>query len=179
MTENQRYSNWLIVLHWIVFLLMIVVYVSMEFRGIFEKGTSERELMKTVHYIVGISVMLLVIPRVIVRLVTPGAAIIPPLAGYMQILSKLMHLALYSFMVLMPLMGWIMINANGRDLVWLGLEMPRLVQENKELAKQLHDLHEQGAIAGYVLIGLHTAAAIFHHHVLKNNVLLRMSFLKK
>ena len=175
----QRYSNWVIAFHWIMFLLMVGIYISMEFRHIFERGTPERELMKSAHYIMGITLLLLLVPRLLARIFTPTPEIVPALPAHTKILSKLMYLALYLFMLLMPVMGWIMINANGKDVVWLGLELPRLVEENKALAEQLHDLHEQGATVGYVLIGLHTLAAIFHHYVLKNNVLLRMSPLKK
>jgi cytochrome b561 len=181
MTDNQlqRYSNWVITFHWIVVLLMILVYITMEFRGIFDRGTPERELMKTAHYIFGIGVLLLIVPRLIARLLSPKPAILPPVAGYMKVMSTLMHLALYAFMICMPLMGWILINANGGEVVWLGLELPRLVEEDKAFGKQLRKLHEQGAIVGYILIGLHTLAALFHHYVLKNNVLRRISLLKK
>lgn len=175
----QRYSNWVIGFHWAMFLLMIGIYISMEFRGIFDRGTAERELMKSAHYIMGITLLLLLVPRLLARIFTLTPAIVPAIPAHTKILSKLMHLALYLFMLAMPVMGWTMINANGKEVVWLGLELPRLVQENKSLARQLHDLHEQGATLGYVLIGLHTLAAIFHHRILKNNVLLRMSPFKK
>lgn len=35
-------------------------------------------------------------------------------------------------------------------------------------------MHETVGVAGYWFIALHAAAALFHHHVIKDNTLLRM-----
>ena len=42
------------------------------------------------------------------------------------------------------------------------------------LAGQLKEVHEWLGIAGYWLIGLHAAAGIAHHYVLRDNTLVRM-----
>jgi cytochrome b561 len=49
-----------------------------------------------------------------------------------------------------------------------------LIGENKALAGQIKELHEIGGKVGYGLIGLHAAAALHHHYILKDNTLLRM-----
>jgi len=160
-------------------LLLIGIYVSMEFRSIFDKGTPERDLMKLAHFTMGICLLFLVVPRLLARLFTSTPPITPSLPKYMHLLSKLMHLSLYALMIVMPLIGWTMINANGREVIWLGIHLPTFIVENKPLARQLHEIHEIGATIGYFLIGAHTLAALFHHYYLKNNVLLRMTFLKR
>jgi superoxide oxidase len=177
--NNARYSSLVISLHWLIFLLMIAIYATMEFRGIFEKGSEPRELMKAIHFMLGASLLFLVIIRIAARIFSTTPEIVPPLKPQLKIVSKLMHLALYILMIAMPISGWLMLNANGKAVPFFGLELPIVIAENKALGEQLHDLHEIGATVGYVLIGLHTAAALFHHYVMKNNVLLRMSFLKK
>jgi superoxide oxidase len=176
---HQRYSTLVISLHWFIFLLMIAIYATMEFRGIFPKGSDPRELMKSIHFMLGASLLFLVMIRIAARIFSVTPDIVPPLKPQLKILSKLMHLALYTLMIAMPISGWIMLNANGKPVPFFGLELPVLIAPDKALAERLHDLHEIGATLGYVLIGLHTAAAFFHHYVMKNNVLLRMSFLKK
>ena len=176
---HQRYSTLVISLHWFIFLLMIAIYATMEFRGIFPKGSDPRELMKSIHFMLGASLLFLVMIRIAARIFSVTPDIVPPLKPQLKILSKLMHLALYTLMIAMPISGWIMLNANGKPVPFFGLELPVLITPDKALAERLHDLHEIGATLGYVLIGLHTAAAFFHHYVMKNNVLLRMSFLKK
>lgn len=176
---HQRYSTLVISLHWFIFLLMIAIYATMEFRGIFPKGSDPRELMKSIHFMLGASLLFLVMIRIAARIFSVTPDIVPPLKPQLKILSKLMHLALYTLMIAMPISGWIMLNANGKPVPFFGLELPVLIAPDKALAERLHDLHEIGATLGYVLIGLHTAAAFFHHYVMKNNVLLRMSFLKR
>ncbi len=178
-TTHTRYSTLVIGLHLLIFLLMIAIYSTMEFRGIFEKGSEPRELMKSIHFMLGASLLFLVVIRIAARIFSTTPEIIPPIQPQLKILSKLMHLALYVLMIAMPISGWLMLNANGKAVPFFGLELPILIAEDKAFGEQLHDLHELGAIVGYVLIGLHTAAALFHHYVLKNNVLLRMSLLKK
>lgn len=46
--------------------------------------------------------------------------------------------------------------------------------ENKDLSKQIKELHEIGGKVGCGLIGLHAAAALFHHYWLKDDTLRRM-----
>jgi superoxide oxidase len=177
--NNARYSSLVIGLHWIMFLLMIAIYVTMEFRGIFERGSEPRELMKSIHFMLGATLLLLVVVRIAARVFSTTPEIVPPIKPQLKILSKLMHLALYLLMIAMPISGWLTLNAHGKPVPFFGFELPMLIAENKPLGEQLHDLHEIGAKIGYALIALHTAAALFHHYVLKNNVLLRMSLLKK
>ncbi|MDR2154682.1 MAG: cytochrome b/b6 domain-containing protein, partial [Burkholderiaceae bacterium] len=49
-----------------------------------------------------------------------------------------------------------------------------LIGPDKALGKQIKEVHETVATIGYGLIGLHAAAALFHHYVMRDNTLLRM-----
>jgi cytochrome b561 len=55
-----------------------------------------------------------------------------------------------------------------------GLSLPPLVAPDKGLAEQVETLHVTIGVAGYWLIGLHAAAALFHQYVLKDGTLRRM-----
>jgi cytochrome b561 len=44
-----KYSRPLVSLHWLMFLLLIVVYAAVEFRVFYDKGMPEREFMKSLH----------------------------------------------------------------------------------------------------------------------------------
>ena len=85
-----------------------------------------------------------------------------------------MHLALYALMIGMPLMGWFVLSAQGKAITVFGFELPSLVGESKSIAGWAKELHEAGGTIGYLLIGLHAAAAVFHHHVVGDNTLRRM-----
>jgi len=67
-----------------------------------------------------------------------------------------------------------MLSAAGKPIPFFGLELPALVAPDKALASQVKELHETIGKVGYVLIGLHAVAALFHHHVMKDDTLTRM-----
>jgi cytochrome b561 len=183
MTDNTsqltKFNPIIIALHWLMLLLIVAVYLFIEFRGLFPRGSEPRELMKTLHFMLGISVFFLVFLRLVVRFSTKAPDIIPTPKFIEALLAKLMHIALYIFMIGMPLLGWLILNANGKAVPFFGLQLPMLISENKDLGKLLREIHEIGGSIGYFLLGGHALAALLHHYVKKDNTLLRMSFLKK
>ena len=52
--------------------------------------------------------------------------------------------------------------------------LPALIAPDDGLKGTIKELHETLANIGYALIALHAAAAIYHHHVLKDNTLTNM-----
>jgi len=167
---RSRYSALSIGLHWLMFLLIVAAYVAMELREGYPRGSDTRELFKSIHYMVGLSVLGLVIVRLAARLFTPGpTALEEPM--WRSLLSKAVHLALYAFMIAMPVLGWLILSGEG-DAIPFGL--PPLATANEGFAHQMEELHEAGGNLGYLLVGLHAAAALFHHYVLRDGVLNRM-----
>jgi cytochrome b561 len=49
--------------------------------------------------------------------------------------------------------------------------LPALTGKNEGLANVYKDIHENLATVGYFLIGLHAAAALYHHYVKRDNTL--------
>ncbi|MEW6677555.1 MAG: cytochrome b [Pseudomonadota bacterium] len=90
-------------------------------------------------------------------------------------LSALVHGLIYLLMVLVPLLGWLHSSAAGFSVVWFGvLPLPDLVDKQPELAKVLKAMHESAVyfLAGIVVI--HALAALYHHHIQRDQVLRRM-----
>jgi cytochrome b561 len=173
--SNTRYGAWVIGLHWLMLLLLVAVYACMELRGLAPKGSDLRAGLKPLHFLLGLSVLALVVVRLAVRWGAGTAPEIqPPVAKWQDRLARLMHVALYAFMVATPILGWLTLSAEGDPIVLFGLHVPSLVGADKALADQLKDVHESLATAGYFLIGLHAAAALAHHYVTHDNTLLRM-----
>lgn len=67
---ESRYGSLTIVLHWLTLLLIAGVYACIELKGNFPKGSETRELLKQWHFMLGLSVFLLVWLRLLVRLAT-------------------------------------------------------------------------------------------------------------
>ncbi|GAB1234111.1 cytochrome b [Ferrigenium sp. UT5] len=169
-----RYGALAIGLHWLMLLLFVGVYGSIELRELFEKGSDPREMLKTWHFMLGLLVFLLIWLRIAARFSGPNPGINPEPARIQMLSAKLLHLALYALMIGMPLLGWLLLSASGKVIPFFGLELPALIGADKALAKQIKDVHELVGTVGYYLIGLHIIAAVYHHHIKHDNTLLRM-----
>jgi len=169
-----RYGSLSIGLHWLMLLLFIAVYGSIELRVLYEKGSDLREALKAWHFMLGLLVFALVWLRIVARLSGPTPNIQPAPDKVQQISAKLLHLALYALMIGMPLTGWLLLSASGKIIPFFGLELPALIGENKDLAKQIKEVHEFVGTTGYYLLGLHVIAALYHHYIKRDDTLTRI-----
>ena len=172
--ESARYGSALIFTHWLMLLLIVAVYACIELRELFARGSDMREMLKTWHYLLGLAVFALVWLRLIVRLWTQVPAIVPPPPHWQRVVANLTELTLYVFMMVMPLLGWMILGGENHAVSVFGFQLPALIDENRALAKQLEEVHESIGNIGYFLIGVHAAAALAHHYVHRDNTLVRM-----
>ena len=172
--STDRYGSLSIGLHWLMLLLLAAVYACIELRVLFPKGSDPREALKLWHFMLGLSVLVLVSLRLVIHMIGPVPRIEPDPARWQNLLAKLMHVALYTLMIGMPLAGWLVLSADGKPIPFFGLELPALIGESKKVAELAKEIHETGGTVGYFLIGIHAAAALFHHYVVRDNTLRRM-----
>jgi cytochrome b561 len=170
----QRYGSVAISLHWLMLLLLIAVYACINLTDLYPKGSATREALKTWHFMLGLTVLVLVVLRLAVRWSGPAPAVVPALPMWQQRFAGLIHLALYALMLAMPVLGWLVLSASGKPIPFFGVELPALLAQNKDLASQLKEVHETMGTIGYFLIGLHAVAALFHHYIVRDNTLVRM-----
>lgn len=172
---GNRYGSLSIAMHWLMLLLLIAVYASINLHDAFPKGSELRAGFKTWHFMLGFAVFMLVGARLVIRFLSgPAPRITPPVARWQLTAAHAMHAALYAFMIAMPLLGWLTLSAGGKPIPFFGLEFPALIGPDKGLASGLKEIHETIGILGYYLIGLHAVAALFHHYVTRDDTLLRM-----
>jgi cytochrome b561 len=170
----DRYGSLSIALHWLMLLLIAAACACIELRELFPKGSDPREALKTWHSMLGLCVFVLAWLRLAVHLSGPVPGIAPEPSRWVQLSAKLMHVALYVLMISLPLGGWLILSASGKPIPFFGLQLPALVGENKDLADLFKKIHETGGTVGYFLIGLHAAAALYHHYVVRDDTLRRM-----
>jgi cytochrome b561 len=168
----DRYSKPAIFFHWVVFLLVALAYLAIEVRG--PKGTESRVFWSNVHYWAGTLVLALAVLRLVWRLWRGAPAEIDS-NRLLAFLSRLVHLALYLFIFVQPLLGILMINAGGRPVTLAGLDLQITLIGADPLARQfLKDAHVWIGNAFYWVIGVHAFAAIAHHFVMRDNTLRRI-----
>ncbi|MBB6193660.1 cytochrome b561 [Sphingobium wenxiniae] len=172
--SRQRFSSLSIALHWVTVLLISAVYATILLRENYPKGTDIREGLKTWHFMLGLAVLALIVIRLMARLASRQPPITPEPSVWQALLASTTHFALYAFMVAMPVAGWVILSASGKTIPFFGLELPALVGQSKTLAAQVKKIHETVGTIGYLLIGLHALAGLYHHYVVKDDTLRRM-----
>ena len=177
-TQN-RYGKVSMGFHWLMLVLLIAVFATIELRGMYPKGTEPREAIKALHFMLGLLVFILVWIRIALRFIQVTPEITPAIPPKQDLLAKGMHIALYTLMIVLPILGWLTVSAAGKEILFFGREVPSLIATDKDLAHELEDIHQTIGELGYYLIGLHAIAALFHHYVQKDDTLTRMLPFKK
>ncbi len=176
-TALQRYSNASIALHWVTVLLLVGVYVCIEGRGYFPRGSAIREGLKAWHFSLGLTVFGLTWLRLALRWFGMTPAITPSLPAWQMLMSRLAHGVLYLCMLALPLAGWMMLSAAGKPIPLFGIELPALLAPDKALAKTIEEVHETVGTALLYVIGIHALAGLYHHYIRRDNTLARISWL--
>lgn len=161
-------------IHWLTLMLLIAVYTLIELRELYPKGSDPREAMKTWHSMLGLAILGLVFMRLVLRGLYEAPPIEPLLPAWQNLLAEVMHVTLYAFLIVMPMLGWLMLSAKGKAIPFFGLELPPLIPPDKALGKSIESVHATLGIIGYYLIALHALAGLFHHYVMHDNTLRRM-----
>lgn len=169
---RSHYSGLQIAIHWLVVVLIVAAYCAMEFRGFAPR--SYRPYFNIVHVSCGISILLLMIARLLVRVTSPTPAIVPKPSAMMTGLAHLGHLVIYLLFIILPVLGLMMMYNRGGPWIAFGIVMPHAPESNFDLVDTLKTYHVLLAKLGYFIIGLHAAAALLHHYIFKDNTLRRM-----
>ena len=124
---------------------------------------------------------MLVILRLLNRLLSGVPAAPANTPAIVNKLGSVIHFGLYALMFIVPLTGWVMSSAGGHPVVFFGIwTLPDIVVQDDDLRETMEDLHETVANVLLGLIALHTAAALKHHFIQRDDVLARMlPFLRK
>lgn len=171
---TSRYGSLLIYAHWVMLLLIVALYACTELREFYPKGSAIREALKNWHYMLGLTVFVLVWLRLFARLAGRVPPIVPSPPQWQLRAAHSLEFAIYGFLIIMPLLGWLIVSAEGDTAFFFGLGLPHLIGANRALAKQLEDIHGLIGNVGYGLIGVHALAALLHHYILRDNTLKRM-----
>ncbi|CAN8140350.1 superoxide oxidase [uncultured Thiomicrorhabdus sp.] len=173
LNDKNHFGLVSISLHWLMAVLILLAYISIEMHDFFDKGTDARAFADYLHHVVGLSILALVIVRLAFKLMQKSPTYLSN--DPMQIkLATIMHWVLYGFMFIMPVLGWLTLSAEGKELIILGAQLPQLVMANHDLAEIFEESHEIIGQFGYLLIGVHALAGLLHHYLFQDATLLRM-----
>ena len=176
-------------LHWLI-VAMIAVQVPLGFymNDVYKELIATRSndysnllLVSRLHHTNGFLILILATLRLTWRVTNPTPDIPAGLAAYQRFLARLTHVFLYALLFAFPLSGWATISAyEGQfPIFFFGWEhVPRLVPQAINGSHAPYDfykvIHKACWRIGAGVLSLHVLGALWHHVVMKDNVLRRM-----
>lgn len=176
MSPSQRFTSAQRRLHWVMALLIAAAYVLIEQRGLFHRGSVNRAAMIQGHFWTGLAIFALACLRVAIRRRIGAPPVTPPLERWDALASMTLHVALYLFFLVQPLLGLATAWTDAKVLLipFTDVALPALLPVNSDLAHTLEDLHGTIGDVFYWVIGVHVLAALWHHLVRRDDTLKRM-----
>lgn len=158
-------------LHWLIFLTVAVAVCAILGREWIED--SDGKALMRIHTQAGVLVLLLAALRIVSRLAAhaPDTHDRRSAAGRA---AALLHLCFYLILLALPLLGWAYFNAKGKPVVFFGLELPRLLGRDRDIADTLQSLHTTLGWTLLALVAVHVLGALWHHFGAKDDVLRSM-----
>ncbi|MDE2515590.1 MAG: cytochrome b [Rhodospirillales bacterium] len=172
---RARYDGATIALHWLTAFLIAALWGIGQTR--FYVPAALRHDYLSLHMTLGLALGVLMIGRLIWR-ATAGRHLPPVEDRLMHFAATAMHAALYLLILGTVALGLTKVWAGGSEVFHL-FAFPAFAPGNRALGHLLGGWHALAANAIMILAGLHAAAGIFHHLLLRDGVLRRMvPFLK-
>lgn len=170
----DKYSLSMRVIHW----LMAVIVISLLIIGLVMTDISRddplRKTLYDLHKSFGIIVFLLCILRILVR----SRATVPPLPEIIPLIERVLarsgHYLFYLLMLAMPVSGYLMVNSFGFSVKLFGIDLPKIVNADREFGSLMSDFHSAAGFTFIGIIGLHVMGVIKHYLKERVNLLRRM-----
>ena len=173
-STNESWGNTAVAFHWLVALLIVALSALGWIAANWHLSPTKIALFMW-HKSIGLVVLGLVILRLLWRAFDPHPAFPQDVSCTEQRLATAVHGTLYGCMFAMPISGWVINSAAGFPFKLFGLwPVPDIAAPNESLQEGAELVHLSlfWLLAGTV--ALHVLAALRHHFIKRNNVLLRM-----
>jgi cytochrome b561 len=171
--SSIRYGITAIALHWLLAVAIIGSFGVGLYMADLPVSPQKLKLFNW-HKWAGITILALSALRLLWRLTHQPPADLP-MPAWQQRASHVVHALLYLLFFAVPLAGWAYSSAAGFPVVVFGvLPLPDFVPVSESLADALKLVHKGFAFALGVLVLGHVGAALKHHLLDRDGLLLRM-----
>jgi cytochrome b561 len=159
--------------HWATVFLVLAMFASAWLHALAEARQSDfTPVLLQIHRSIGVTIWVVTALRLAWRLTKVS---LPPFPPHMSRLHratvKLSEYGLYALLLAQPATGLLTTVFSGRPFALFWWEVSPLLPRDEMLRAAFHLSHEIGAWAFAALIVGHAAAALFHHFVLRDDVL--------
>lgn len=178
-TKPAYYTRTAQFLHWLMALIFISAWIIGFYSGNFlsyETDGAFKGDVITLHKNIATTILFLVVIRIFWRYTHPAPQLPENMSAGMKALAHFGHLALYFMLLALPITGCLFSWTAGHPAPVLYLfNIPRLLDTNPEIMAIVKPIHIYLSWAvGLLLVG-HILAALKHHFVDKDTVLLSMT----
>lgn len=177
MTTINRYSTTMVILHWLLAIFILgAIFVGAVVLDEMDSDHPQKILLLKAHILVGASILLLTLLRLILRFTTTQPESLASGNMMMDKLATSVHYLLYLLTVLTVLSGVVLAITAELPAVLLNHlgELPNDYEDF--LAHEAHDIFANLLL---LTIALHAAAALYHQFILKDGLMSRMSLRKE
>ena len=162
------------VLHWLIAVLVLAM-IPLGFAAVNEWGGRAAPFLYNLHKSIGAVLLPLVVVRLIWRWRYPPLPLPPDIPPLQQMAAHVTHWLLYALLVIQPLVGLIATSAYPAPVPVFGLfELPQVWPADRALSERLFVLHRALGVLLAVVAAAHIGAALQHHFVRKDRILMRM-----
>ena len=170
---NHKYHPLSQIIHWLTAILVVIAFVLGP-EDVDELDNPSLDLGLQTHETLGLAVFGLTVLRLLWTLFSQRPLAVP-MAAWMRTISKVLQGSLYLLLIAVPLTAILGTWLEGNVLSLLDnvtITSPLSTSEN--LGEFLLELHPTLADTLLIMAGIHAAAALFHHFILKDLVLATM-----
>lgn len=164
-------------LHWIVAGLIVLQYVLANLAEAAEEAGALPSAIGIFanHKSVGITILVLALFRLGWRFAVPPPPL-PALPAWQRWAAHAAHALLYGLILLLPVSGWMLSSAAAFPVSWFGLvTLPDLLPAHEPTSHTLESVHELLARLLWITALIHLLAALVHHLLHRDAVLVRMA----
>jgi cytochrome b561 len=170
-TQSLRHAPTTIALHWLTAALVAALWLIGKTIDFAPRGPLRIDY-RSLHMTLGVMLFVVLVIRLAWR-ATEGGMLPPMHRGLLQATARAMHWLLYALMLLTVGLGIANVLVRG-DPIFNLVHVPQLVPGDRALMHRVGGRHALAANAVLIVAGLHSAAALFHHFVLRDATLRRM-----
>lgn len=172
--RTARILHWVSALFFILALFIGLYFGTLDYRNDKQDYAKFGEVIHW-HKTFGVLVFALVFYRLYHRFRHPPPALPSNMSVWMRSTSQLSHWSLYGLIVLLGITGLVGSDIGNYPVrlfeLWL---IPQFPGEDRSLADSILRVHIWLGNTAAVLVTIHIAASLYHHFLIKDNVLLRM-----
>jgi cytochrome b561 len=170
-TQGLRHDRLVIALHWITAVLVAVLWIMGQTVDAPPIGPLRIDY-RSLHILLGVTLGVVVLVRLGWRSVRNG--MLPPVDhGWLLLIARVTHWALYALLLITVSLGIATAWVRG-DSIFNLFTITSFAPDDRSLARLIHGWHSLAANAILIVAGLHAAAALFHHYILRDATLRRM-----